>query len=162
MEEHECRELVNMVLEQGCIPVKNHSAKAWYAAAAATVVSTLTAPFTGTSHSPSDLENDLSERVRSTYSSTTDAEFLSRLQEMCSREERLRAELALVLDLAHKHLRGLIKRRVKVLFAKLEQIQQQDCKAQIRKLAAGQKEASLRNSRRILAQDIQEANTDTS
>jgi hypothetical protein len=150
MQDHERKELAKMVVEQGPISIKDPAdkKKSWFGA--------LKAKFTGTSIS--NTENDLSERANQTCSSTTDAEFLARFQEFASREALPEAEVAVVLDFAHKYLRGQISKRWKALIAKFEQIQQQVCKAQLHNLAAGQREGRNRTSRRILVQDMQEAN----
>jgi len=150
MELHEREALIKVVLEQGYVPTKDRS-----------IVKAVSAALVSLFRSKPSVD-DLSELVRGVCSSTTDAQFLSKLQEMRSREALLETEVTTVLGLAHQHFQALIKKVLKFLSAKFQQIQEQDCTIQIRNLAASQREERHRVSRRILMQEMQETTIDPS
>jgi hypothetical protein len=150
MEAHERGALVNMLLAQGPVPTKDRSTKNFFTTVAAFFKS-----------KPS-VEENLSEHAHAVFSSTTDAQFLSQLREIRSREPLLETEIATVFDFTHRYFQALIKKRLKFLFGKFQQIQEQDCTAQNLKLAANQREERQRASRRILVQEMQETTANMS
>jgi hypothetical protein len=153
METHEREALVKMVLEQGHVPTKDRPGKK-------SIVAYVVDFFT--SKSSAEADNELSDRARAIFSSTTDAQFLSELQEIRSREALLETEVTTVVNLAHQHFQAVVKKRLNVLFAKFQQIQEQDCRMQIHNLAASRREEGRRALRHNLVEEMQETTADNS
>ena len=142
--------LVKMILQRGpaSVPVKG-STKKWF----------LSIPYF---KSKSSVEEDLLEQACAICSSVTDAQFLSQIQKISSRDPLLGSEVTAALDLSHRHFQDLIRKKLNVLFAKFQQIQEQTCRMQIRHLADSEKEGRQRLSRRMFLQEMQESIVDNS
>lgn len=91
-------------------------------------------------------EDDISHRARNVLKTTSDADFLTGLDDMLSREPLFQESITQALDIAHSHLQSFVSKTVKVLVGRAGMIQKNDLTLQFKRQVDGHKNERRRQA----------------